>query len=276
MLTQINVFSPTSVRPQQRRHRIFNRFGSPQGFTLVELLVVITIVAMLIALLLPSLQSARTHAREIICLANMKQMGLMVVVYRQDFRGYMPPGIVLAGVNYNGWVPTANAAWYNILPSSNGIPSDYNTRNLDTFRCPLALGFHNAGGSKVSYTYNGCMLRWGTIGGVTQWVSGTAASPIPASNFETTALAPSKVPWLFCSDGMGGVVNITPGYNEVRIDRLYWGAPNVYVTHAAGRNGATAKLDGSVRNDISWDVELVDVALGTEGGRWYFPTDAQN
>ena len=58
------------------------------------------------------------------------------------------------------------------------------------------------------------MLRWGGA----QWVSG-GGTPIPATNFENTP-ASSKVPWLFCSDGKGGVVNITPGYNEVRIDRL--------------------------------------------------------
>ncbi len=63
-----------------------------RAFTLIELLVVISIIALLIALLLPALSAAREAGRKVLCLANMKQVGLAMVVYAEDNRGDLPRG----------------------------------------------------------------------------------------------------------------------------------------------------------------------------------------
>src|SRR6202044_2312019 len=63
-----------------------------KAFTLIELLVVIAIIAILAAILFPVFAKAREKARQTTCTSNMKQLGLAVLQYVQDYDESMPTG----------------------------------------------------------------------------------------------------------------------------------------------------------------------------------------
>jgi len=73
----------------------FNATANHSGFTLIELLVVIAIIAILAAILFPVFARARENARRTSCLSNLKQLGLGMQQYIQDYDGrypYIPQG----------------------------------------------------------------------------------------------------------------------------------------------------------------------------------------
>ncbi|BCM89269.1 hypothetical protein IAD21_01114 [Abditibacteriota bacterium] len=74
-----------------------------RGFTLIELLVVIAIIAILAAILFPVFARARENARKSSCQSNLKQIGLGVMQYTQDYDEKLPARVYFTLPNQNSW-----------------------------------------------------------------------------------------------------------------------------------------------------------------------------
>lgn len=90
------------------------RFLGPYGFTLLELLVVMAVIAILASLLFPALRTAKAKARSIVCLNHLKQWGLATHFYVADNDDFLPPEGAPNGLS-------TNTGWYVALPRELGL-----------------------------------------------------------------------------------------------------------------------------------------------------------
>jgi prepilin-type N-terminal cleavage/methylation domain-containing protein len=117
------------------------------GFTLIELLVVIAIIAILAAILFPVFAQARAAARKTACISNLKQLGVAIGMYTQDYDEAVPPAnYAIDGVNY-AWMSFVDPY---VKGGATGSNANIGTSAKSVYFCP---DFSKSGGTRPSFSY---------------------------------------------------------------------------------------------------------------------------
>jgi prepilin-type N-terminal cleavage/methylation domain-containing protein/prepilin-type processing-associated H-X9-DG protein len=127
------------TNPPQRGHPPFNPAGrtdllawrqrafGPGAFTLVELLVVISVIAILASLIMPTVGRVKAKARDTQCLNNLKQLGIAVVLYAEENGNKLPKAELK---------PSNPIDSKNPDPRLRDLLARYLANNAEVFRCP--------------------------------------------------------------------------------------------------------------------------------------------
>jgi prepilin-type N-terminal cleavage/methylation domain-containing protein/prepilin-type processing-associated H-X9-DG protein len=136
------------------------------GFTLVELLVVISIIAMLLAILIPSLNKARGSAQRVVCLNQLKTIGMSNMLYANDFNGKFVPACDATMVDpvQRSWNVNKAFLKYMGLTNNQGQATVNGYQMQDKYLCPTDLQVRKENvwkiSNKVSYGYNMSDWTW--------------------------------------------------------------------------------------------------------------------
>ncbi len=131
-------------RPAPRRH----------GFTLVELLVVIGIIALLISVLLPALNRAREAGNTVKCLSNLRQIAQGIQSYAALHQGYLVPGWIgnnnTAGMGLDNYATLLVSGKHVPAPNQGSTTADFNkmeSTGESVFRCPNGIDIKHETGA---------------------------------------------------------------------------------------------------------------------------------
>ena len=223
--------------------------GSSQAFTLIELLVVIAIIAILAAILFPVFARARENARRASCQSNLKQIGLGVIQYLQDYDEKFPTASYaesnLGGVHEGLWrtkiYPYIKSSQVFKCPSAaNDFVTTYNLPSGQvTFAANLNYGANEfvipMTGSSVKSSEIGATSRLPLVADCTRVLFNNANRVITANDdADDPPVNPSKARHFQGSNicfADGHVKYLNQGQMDIQADRValgypyFWGIP---------------------------------------------------
>jgi len=192
-------------------------------FTLIELLTVISIIAILASLLLPGLRNAKATAKKTVCANNLKQIGIGYLAYAGDYNGFGVPmndTDYYNGPNYYSCTYTDFISW-DASPRKLGYLFSLGyIKNGKIFYCPAAVDEFSSLALHLQ-----AMINWMTAG---------APSKAPSQRLYTTYLSRDA------EDGYGGSIRFLDSLNKAIVTDVYPWDP----AHIHGFN--VLYMDGSV------------------------------
>ncbi|MBI1375538.1 MAG: prepilin-type N-terminal cleavage/methylation domain-containing protein [Phycisphaera sp.] len=238
--------------------RLKSKAAHAAGFTLIELLVVVAIIALLIAILLPSLNRARESARRVVCSSQLHQLALLDITYANENKGYIISGKRDNGVEHTPWISSKMHAYYltytgipegAVKAPSGGI---YDKGRSPMLTCPnygegfgstarvvnvgWVIGYNYLGGHPAIEKFNHDNPIAGSTNG--QWQSAISMTDIGTATLWADYNSWSPDGWTFIAHTNYGPLDIDGYYNR--------SVGNTRPEEVGGAGGNVSTLDGAV------------------------------
>lgn len=248
------------------------RQTSPRAFTLIELLVVVAIIAMLIAILLPSLGKAKEQAKRVACGSNLHQMHVAHVAYSISHRGkwvYGTPMFVNGNsvVPSNPWAPGAGSIWQKTLVYDQGISGGYYAEGLlyfaDYIAAPQAL--YCPSSKHDEYYFGGERKNANWPDDNEHWSGGWNYT---ANDYQYRVfnLAGGKPVTSAVGNETGGTAIMSDIFVQVTGSFVYNGTASMDLQHGDGYN--VLYVGGSVAYTQDADRDIADQLIPQNGAGW--------